>query len=132
MLGRERYMALNGTDAQASQDLSPVPEAKTGRCAKRPVLWWLDLFVAGVSRVARAKGNKPWRTCRRARPGNQTENRFIGRMTRKALTAKAEPCCPARRMPVLGALCPETYRRSSIPGTGRIGRRRRLTAFAPT
>lgn len=129
MLGHERYMALNDTDGRSSEDLNQVPEMKTGRFGERPVLGWLDLLAAGVSRMARVWSIKPWRTCRRARPGNQTENRLLGLMTRKALTGMGEPCFPSGRMSRTGVLrLGFPYQTSVSPGFRRIGGRQRRHA----
>ena len=94
------------------------------------------LFEAGDSQMAQTLRKKPWRRCIPGRPGNQQGNRPLGLLTRKALTAPGEPCLPARRMPAFGALAvfaaPKALLGELHGTTGRIGRRRRLTATAPS
>lgn len=131
MRGIASYMIVNGMDERLIEGLDQVLETKTGRFGERPVLKRLDLLAAGVSLMAHVWSEKPWRTCSRVRPGNQTENRFICHMTREALMVEVDLCLPARRMSDAGAAIAPVSTTTRFTDLGRIGRRRRLTAYAP-
>lgn len=131
MLGCSTYISLNGTDERLFQDRNQVPEMKMGHPARQPILKWLDLLAQVAADRLLEKGKKPWRRYIPDRPGIQMENRRLGLMTRKALTALAEPCLPADRLSVSAALVAETGRRMAVQAKERIGGRRRLPASAP-
>jgi hypothetical protein len=90
-------------------------------------------LLAQVTAVwLKLEGKKPWRKCIPARPGIQLENRSFELMTPKALTALAEPCFPADRLSAFRPFVLEAGRSASVGVAERIGRRRRLTAPAPS
>ncbi len=131
MRGIASYMIVNGMDERLIEGLDQVLETETGRFRERPALRRLDLFEAGVSLMAHVWSKKPWHTCSRVPPGNQTENRFICHMTRQALMDHVDLCLPARRMSNAGAMAAPASTTTRLSDLGRIGRRRRLTAYAP-
>lgn len=115
---------------------SPPPHLRSRRRTGNGSRWTATrieagLFTAGDSRMAQTTRKKPWRRVTPASGALQQENRLLGLMTRKALTALAEPCLPADRLSVSGALVAETARRADVRATERIGGRHGPLAAAP-
>ena len=126
------YLSLDGIGLWAFQSPNPMPEPRTGRLAGRPISKWLDPLTQVSAAWLQLKGKKPWRKSIPGDPEIQQENRSLGSLASKALTALAGLCFPADRLSVSGVYVPETDRGTGVSGAGRIGRRRCLTAFAPT
>lgn len=133
----ESWIYIRDVDAETR---SPPPHVKRRLRTGNGPRWTATrieagLLAAGDSQMAQTLRKKPWRRCIPGRPGNQQGNRPLRQLTREALTAPGEPCLPARRMPAFGALAVSAASKADVGKlhgtTGRIGRRRRLTATAP-
>lgn len=123
MLASETYIAFTDATASAYKCLTAPSEMKMGHLTGRPILRWLDLLEQVSAGWLQLEGKKPWRTVTPASGAIQQENRQLGLMTRKALTALAKPCFPADRLSVPGAHVPRTDRQAEVRVSGRIGGR---------
>lgn len=126
MQKNELYMALNGNGLWTFQGRNRMPEMKMGRPARRPISKWLDLLQQVSAAWLQLEGKKPWRRCIPDRPEIQQENRSLGSLASKALTALAGQCFPVASLPVSGV----TGSRPEVRGMERIGGRGHSPIFA--
>jgi hypothetical protein len=132
MTGSHAYIAFNDATAHSHRCLLALSEMKMGRPVRRPILRRLDLLAQVSARWLQLEGKKPWRTVTPVSGAIQQENRQLGLMTRKALTALARPCLPVGRSLVSGALVVEPGHVVEVRVTVRIGGRRWPLASAPS
>lgn len=117
------YIAFNDVAASSCKCLAAPSQTKMGRPPRRPILRRLDLLAQVSARWLQLEGKKPWQTVTPVSGAIQQENRLLGLMTRKALTALAKPCLPADRLSVPAAHVAGTDRRVEVRATERIGGR---------
>lgn len=132
MTGSHAYIAFNDAAAKSYKCLAVQSEMKMGHPARRPILERLDLLQQVSAKWLQLEGKKPWRTVTPVSGAIQQENRQVGLMTRKALTALAKPCLSADRLLVSRALVAETKHVVEVRVTVRIGWRRWPLASAPS
>lgn len=126
------YIAFNDVAASSRKCLAASSQTKMGHPARRPILRRLDLLAQVSARWLQLEGKKPWRTVTPASGAIQQENRLLGLMTRKALTASAKPCLPVDRLSVPAAHVAEADRGVEIRATEGIVVRRGPFASALT